>query len=248
MRIFINKEFRNAGWIIGGKVVQMLISFFVGILTARYLGPSNYGLLNYAGAYTAFFTPLCTLGINSIIVKNFVDNPNEQGQTIGTTLILRGVSSFLSAITIIGIVSFIDYGEQTTIVVTALCSCALIFQIFDTINYWFQSKHQSKVTSMVTLIAYAIVSVYKIFLLVTGKSVKWFALSTAIDYMLIAVFLLIAYKKNNGPKLSFSLVKANNLLSKSYHFIISGLMVAIYGYIDKFMLKQMLGETYLAPY
>ena len=66
---------KNAGWMIAGKIVQMLIGFVVGLLTARYLGPGNYGLINYAGAYTTFFAAICTLGINSVIVKEFVDAP-----------------------------------------------------------------------------------------------------------------------------------------------------------------------------
>ena len=48
--ILKNKEVGNAGWLIGGKVVQMALSLVVGVITARYLGPSNYGLIGYATA------------------------------------------------------------------------------------------------------------------------------------------------------------------------------------------------------
>ena len=129
-----NKVVKNAGWIIGGKVANKLLAFVVGIFAARYLGPSNYGLINYAAAYAAFFASLCTLGINSVIVKNFVDHPDQQGETIGTTLLLRAISSLLSALAIIGIVSVVDRGERLTIVVVALYSIGLIFQVFDTLN------------------------------------------------------------------------------------------------------------------
>ena len=138
-----NKVVKNAGWIIGGKVANKLLAFVVGIFAARYLGPSNYGLINYAAAYAAFFASLCTLGINSVIVKNFVDHPDQQGETIGTTLLLRAISSLLSALAIIGIVSVVDRGERLTIVVVALYSIGLIFQVFDTLNYWFQARLQS---------------------------------------------------------------------------------------------------------
>ena len=58
-----NKVVKNAGWIIGGKVANKLLAFVVGIFAARYLGPSNYGLINYAAAYATFFASLCTLSI-----------------------------------------------------------------------------------------------------------------------------------------------------------------------------------------
>lgn len=243
-----SKEARNAGWLISGRVVQMVLSFFVSILTARYLGPSNYGTISYAGAYVAFFTSFCSLGINYVIIKDFVDHSDEQGKTIGTTIVLRFISATLSSLMIIGVVSIIDKGEQTTLIVSALCSVALIFQAFDTINFWFQSKYQSKVTSIATLVAYVTTSAYRIILLVAGKSVAWFAFANSIDHICLGILLYLIYKRNNGPKLSFSWNKGKQLLGKSYHYILSGMMVAIYAQTDKLMLKQMMDETSVGYY
>ena len=85
----VKKELSNAGWMIGARIIQMMFSFFISILTARYLGPDNYGLVNYGMAYVGFFTALCTLGINSIIVKELVSKPKEEGTIMGTTIFLR---------------------------------------------------------------------------------------------------------------------------------------------------------------
>lgn len=247
-RILQNKVAQNAGWIVCGSLMNKVLAFFVSVLTARYLGPDNYGLINYAAAYTAFFASVCTLGINSIIVKNFADHPDEEGKTIGTTLLLRAMSSFLSAIAIIGIVCVMDHDEPLTIAVVALYSFGLIFQIFDTFNYWFQSKLKSKYSAVASSIAYAIVSLYKILLLATGKSVLWFATTNAIDYIVVALLLYAAYRKNAGPKFGVSKYKAKELLSTSSSFIISGLMVSIYASMDKLMLKQMLDEASVGYY
>lgn len=247
-KFFRNATVKNAGWLIFGKIAQMLISLVVGLLTARYLGPSNYGLINYAGAYTAFFMSFCTLGINSVLVKEFVDNPEQEGKIIGSTLVLRAISSFLSASIIVLIVSVIEADEPTTIAVTALCSLGLIFNIFETFNYWFQSKLQSKVTAIVTFIAYVITSLYKVALLILNKSVEWFAFASALDYICIGIFLIICYIKYGGKKLNFSKAVSKRILSKSVYFILPGLMVSIYGYSDKFMLKHMCGEAEVGFY
>ena len=98
--IFQSKEINNASWLISGKIMQILLSLIVGMLTARYLGPENYGLIGYGVAFSSFFISLCTLGINNIIVKEFVDNLDDQGIVLGTTLILRMLSSFFSIITL----------------------------------------------------------------------------------------------------------------------------------------------------
>lgn len=243
-----NKNVKNAGWLIFGKIIQMGINFFVGILTARYLGPGNYGLINYAAAYTAFFFSICTLGINSIIVKEFIDNPSEEGKILGTSLILRGLSSVFSAIVIIGISFILDSNEPITKTVVILYTFSLIFQIFDMFNYWFQSRLQAKYTAIASLIAYSITAIYKIVLLITGQPVTLFALSMSIDYISIALILFYFYKKEGGSKLSFSLKYGKLLLKKSYHFILPGLMVAIYGQTDKMMLKHMINEAEIGYY
>lgn len=243
-----NKEVRNAGWLIGGKIAQMVVSFCVNILTARYLGPSNYGIIYYAVAYVAFFTSLCTLGLDSVIVRDFIDNPNEQGKTIGTAIAMRAVSSSISVLLIFAIVSIVDRGEPLTIIVSVLCSVSLLFQVMDTFNYWFQSRYESKVTSIATFVAYTVTALYRIILLLLHKNVKWFAFATSVDYICLGAILLYVYKKHNGPTLAFSWSKGKNLLSRSYHYILSGMMVAIYGQTDRLMLKQMLDESTVGYY
>ena len=247
-KLLWNKQAKNAGWLIGGKVLQMIISLFVGTITARYLGPSNYGIIGYVSAYIAFFNSLCTLGINSLLVKEFIDNPEKEGEILGSSLVLRIVSSFLSAITIICIVFFVDAGEKDTFIVSILCSIGVIFHVFEVFNYWFQAQLKSKVTAIATFVAYCVVAIYRVVLIITDQSIYFFALATSIDYICIAVILLVSYYKFGGKKLSFSWKTSKSLLSRSYHFILSGLMVAIYGQTDKLMLKQMINETEVGYY
>lgn len=239
---------RNAGWLIGGNIVNKLVAFIVNIWTARYLGPSNYGLINYAAAYTTLFFSLCTLGINSVIVKELIDHSDDEGTTMGTTLVLQGASSLLSIGMICLIVFFLNSGEKQTLLVTFLCSLGLFFQMMDSLKYWFQSKLESKYAAIATTVAYTISSLYKVVLLITGKSVVWFAIATSVDYLCVAIILYATYRKMNGPRFRFSKEKAKSLFFSSYHFILSGLMISIYGATDKLMLKNMMDESAVGYY
>lgn len=243
-----HKSVKNAGWMMSEKIVQMLISLVVSLITARYLGPSNYGLINYATSFVAFFSAFCTLGINALMVKELVDNPQQEGMVIGTALLMRGISSILSAITIIALVSIIDRDEPTTILVVSLCSLGLVFSIFNTFNYWFQRRLQSSYTAIATLVAYVITAAYRVVLMITKQDVTLFALATSVDYICLAVIIVLFYKKCEGQRLSFSWKYGKSLLSRSKHFILSGLMVTIYAQTDKLMLKQMLDITQTGIY
>lgn len=248
LEILKNRTVKNASYLIVGRTIQGVFALVIGLLMARYLGPSNYGLMNYAGAYTAFFAAICTLGINNVLVKEFIDHPCEEGKVIGTTLGLRAVSSILSSAAIIVISSVLDAGEPTTKLVVALASVGMVFNIAETFNYWFQSRLESKVTAAATLAAYLISSVYKVYLLITGKSVAYFALVSSLDYLCLGIILFIQYRRHSGGRLQFSWTYGKTLLGKSHHFILSGLMISIYGQTDKLMLKQMIDEAEIGYY
>ena len=198
----------------------MALAFLVNLLTARYLGPSNYGLVNYAALYTAFFTSFATLGLSSLLLKDFMDDPEGAGTTVGTAIAMRLLSSTLSAVSILAIVAAVDRGERLTMTVVALYSMSLIFQAFDTIQYWFQSRLESKYATIATSVGYIIVSFYKVLLLVLGKDVRWFAISNTIDYAVAAIVFLGLYKWRGGPRLHISPAKGRALLRQSGSFII----------------------------
>ncbi len=243
-----NRVAKNSAWLIGCRLVQACISFVVSMLTARYLGPSNYGLVNYAASIVAFVVPIMYLGINNILVQELVSEPEKEGEIVGTACTLSFLSSLLCIGGVVAFSAVANAGEKTTLIVCALYSVLLIFQSFDMLQYWFQSKLLSKYTSLAALGAYVVVAAYKIFLLVTGKSVYWFAVSNALDYFLIALMSYIIYRKIGGKKFRFSRSVAVKLIAKGKYYIVAGLMVTVFAETDKVMIMLMIGETEVGYY
>ena len=241
--IFNNKIAKNASWIIVSKLIQAVLALIVSMLTARYLGPANYGLISYAASLIGFVVPIVFLGLNNTLVQELTLAPEKEGEILGTSIGLSMISAFFCIVGVYAFVSIANAGETITIVVCMLYSLILVFQVLDLIQYWFQSKLLSKYSSMVSLFAYITVSIYKIFLLITHKSVYWFAIANTIDYLIISCGLLLVYEKLGGKRLSFSIKLGKQLFSKSKYYIVTGLMVAIFAQTDKIMLKLMIGET-----
>ncbi len=243
-----NKFVTNTVWIVSGKILQMALQLIVGMITARYLGPSNYGVIGYTASYIAFFTSVANLGFGSIAVKEFLEKPQEQGKTFGTAIFFRICASLISCFSIILLVYILDDGDPVIIKVAFLQSLALIFQSFDMIDYWYQSNLKAKVSVKIQTAAYVIVSSYKILILILQKDVTWFAFTTALESMAVAFFLLISYYREKVQKFTISFQRGKEMLAQSYHFILSGLMVTIYSQMDRVMLKQMLDETVVGWY
>lgn len=236
------KSVNNAMWIIGCKIVQSLLNVLVTMLTARYFGPAKYGVINYAASIVAFMLPFMNLGFTSTLVQEFVDYPEKEGQTLGTALVMNVISSFVCMLGVVLFASIVNKGETLTITVCALYSINLLFQALEMSQFWFQAKLLSKYTSLTMLLAYIIVALYRIYLLITQKSIYWFAISQALDYMIISLILLVLYNKLGGEKLSFSLGRGRELFAKSRYYIISSLMITIFAQTDKIMLKMMIGD------
>lgn len=243
-----SKVANNAIWIIIGKVAQSLLSLVVGMLTARYMGPSNYGLISYAASIVAFVVPIMNLGLSNVLVQEYTNHPEEEGEIFGSAIIVSILSSLLC---IAGVTLFtlsFDRGKPETNLVVVLYSIMLIFQAFELITYWFQAKFLSKYVAIASFISYGVVSAYKIFLLATKSSIYWFAVSNSIDYFLIAVLLILTYKKLGGQHFHFSGHIASRMLSNSKHYIISSLMVTIFAQTDRIMLKGMINEAAVGYY
>ena len=223
--------------------MQSACSFIIGVFTARYLGPTSYGLISYAASIVAFFLPIMQLGFSSTLVREIVNQPEREGQVLGTSLVLNIISSIAC---VIGITTFSFLSTPTeteTIVVCGLYSLSLVFQASEMIQYWFQAKLLSKYPSIVSLVAYVVVSLYKVYILIAGKSVRWFAVTHVIEACIIASALLIIYLKCGKQKLSFSFELAKEMFSRSKHYISAAMMVVVFQQTDRLMLKWMLNET-----
>lgn len=249
MQFLKGKLAQNALWMILAKVYQMLVNLVVSMLMARYLGPSNYGLISYAASFTALFSSICSLGLGGVVIHELISK-EQKGEILGSAIGMKLLSSFFSVMTIVALTFALNPGEPLTVTVVLIYSTTLIFQSVDIINTWHQANLRSQITASISAVGYTVAAVYKIWLLVTEKDVRWFAASHAVEYALVAVLLLCSYcpKRLKNQPLRFSLKTGKDLLGKSYHYILSGLMVSVYGQMDRIMLKSMLGEEYVGYY
>lgn len=239
----VKKVTTNAKWIIICKVAQSLLQLLIGMLSARYLGPANYGLINYAKSVVAFAVPLMQLGLNATLVRELIDSPEKEGEVMGTSLVMGFISSGFCIALVLGFVSVANPGEPQTLAVCFLYSLSLIFQAIELIQYWFHSKLQSKYPSLMMLCAYVVVSLYKIYLLVTAKSIYWFAVVYSIEYGIIGISLLVIYHCQRLQSLRFSFAMAKRLFFRSRYYILSAMMVTLFQNTDHVMLKMISGDV-----
>ena len=243
MKLRKNRFLQNTSWIVGANLVQMILSFIIGMISARYLGPANFGIINYAAAIVAFFTSVASLGMEGVLVNEFTKKEYKNSEVLGTSLVMGLVSSIISSLIVVILVGVLKQWDKLMLAVTFLQSLTLIFKAFNVFDYWFQSKLLSKYPSIIKCLSYIVMSVYKIFLLVTNKSVVWFAFALGVDTLFIAIGLVFCYFIIEKRKIEFNASLISHILVQSSPFIISGLVSVIYTQIDKVMIEQFLNDS-----
>ncbi len=230
-----------------GRIVQLAMTFITTMLVTRYLGPSLHGRLTYVFSYIQLFLPVCALGMNDIIVKTLLDHKKRSDEVMGTLIVLRLAVSLVCMTCSVVLVGLIN-PDPSYRIIAMLQSLTLAFYSFDSIIYFFQANLLSKNVGIALSLSYIFVSVFRIIGILLKKDLYWFGFAMSLDYIVQAMLLLILYFRN-GCRLVFSKPFVKTLLGRSYHYIVSGLLVVIYGKVTEILLLgKLVDETNVGYY
>lgn len=239
----------NTSWLFAEKVVRMAVGFTVGIYVARQLGPTQYGLLNYAISFVAIFSVIAGLGLDSIVVHELVKYPDQRDKILGSTITIK-FTGFILMLTGIGIALYFSSSDHSTNLIILVITAGYLFQIFQTIDFYFQSRVLSKYVAISQIIAWSLVSAGRAFCAWRGYPLIYFAGLEALNMCLMASGYLFFYimKVSNPFRWRFSYGTALELLKSSWPLFLSGAAIAVYMRIDQVMLKEMLGDAQVGYY
>jgi len=137
------KYFANTGWLMFGQISRTFTALFVGIYVARYLGPSNFGLLSYATSLVGLFSAIAALGLNAVVVRELVSDEKRRDELLGTTFALRCIGVLLLFGTLAVAVGLMRNDFFTNLLIFIIAS-AEVFRVFNVIEFYFQSRVLSK--------------------------------------------------------------------------------------------------------
>jgi len=244
------KYFKNTSWLFAEKILRMIVGLFVGIWIARYLGPEQFGLFSYAQSFVGLFTAIATLGLDGIVVRELVKDESRRDELIGTAFWLKLFGAFAVLLILVIAINFTSNDTYTNTLVFIIAS-ATIFQSFNVIDFYFQSKVMSKYVVYANIISLFISSIVKVVLILNEAPLIAFAYVVLFDSFVLACGFIYFFLKNSTFKiqyLKFSKSTAFDLLRDSWPLILSGIVVSIYMKIDQVMIKEMLDSEAVGQY
>ena len=226
----------------------MGLSLVVGALSARYLGPSNYGLIGYGASLVNLFTAISQLGIDNVLINEMMKHPEEKGRVMGTALCMRGCSAAVSLFCAMILVILIEPGNHVLWFVTGIQAFAIALRAYELLNEWFLSEMKSKYYVVANICGQTVVGIWKIVLLILQASVVWFAASTTVQAFVCGGIVITVFLMTRDFKLGFCLQYAKDIFDRSKHYVLAGLAIALYTQMDKVMLGRMMGEREVGFY
>lgn len=137
----------NALWLMLERVSLSLSGIFVSIYVARYLGPAQFGALNYLLATIAIVVPLVQLGADSIIF-----NRVARRQPSGIRLMLASIRlrRWLFTAVTLPILTWSYFSQSpASQLMTLLLLVSAYFSIQDVYKIYYDARLQSKRNTLI---------------------------------------------------------------------------------------------------
>lgn len=239
--------FKNINWMIVEKLIAVPISLLLSVLLARYLGAEAFGEYSYFTALIMLVVPIAALGLNAIVSKAVVQNPDGTQKIMGTALLgrLLGCVAGAGCLAIYGLLQ--DPDNFTLILFLGFCQIFSAFTVFD---FWFQGKLLNKYAVIARLTALIIGFGLKVVIVLLDMGLHYLVLAYGLDFVLVAFFLTHFYNRNNAnaTQLQTDTGYLKELLGQSKWLILSSVAAAVNLKIDLIMLANLSNNAEVGLY
>lgn len=238
----------NTGWLLFDRGIRLVLGVTVGVLVARHLGPTSFGILNYVLAISGVLSPAAEGGVNSIVVRQLVARPDDAASILSASVTVQLLTGIAAAVVLVAI-GFLSGGAVAPVGLYLLVSFMLCFRWVETIRYWFESRARVRALVIAENLAILLASLFRVMLVALGGALLWFGAAVGLEALLVVVLMLFVFARAGArPTLSISVRGATSLLRESWPLIVSALAVMLYMRVDSIMLGHLVGASAVGQY
>lgn len=244
----LKKYLLNTNWLFLEKFFRMFINLFVGIWVARYLGPENFGYLNYAQSFIIILSIFTMLGFDNIVVREITKDLHNNQTIVSTTITLKIIASIVFCLMFF--ISFKAFSnDEIEISLIGILIFIPIIQSFNIIDFYFQSRVLSKYVVIANSIALIFSSSFKIYFILGSYDLIYFAIPLLLEVVFISIGYIYFYKSiEKSFKYKFNLSLAFKILKSSIPLMSSGLVMVLYTRIDQIMIQNIMDSKDVGLY
>jgi PST family polysaccharide transporter len=239
----------NTGWLFAGRVSQILIGLVVTIVVARYLGPQQFGLLNFVMAATFLLGVAANFGMDGIARRILVEDSEKSGKIAGTYFVLAtGVALALYAAMAVGTLLLTE--DTMRIQLFLILGCVFIAAAFRIIDLWFNARVASGPIAFATTLSVAVAGLLKLWLVYANAELPWFAAAILLESILLICLRMVIYKRAGGSmgQWRFDSSIASLFVKNGWLLMLSAVATNIYMKLDQVMLGVLIDDRAVGIY
>ena len=244
------KYFKNTSWLLVERVLRLFITLIIGLYVARYLGPGDFGKLNYAASIVAILSIFIQLGLDGIVVRDLVNNPKIKDKILGALLTLKIIGSLIMVVLLIIVSIIFNHDGQITLLIAIIALSSILTIVFDVIRVNYEASVLVKYVSIIQMTQLVVSSILKLYCVAIGAHLLWFAIIYVVDTLLLSGLSIVIYRNKTGSirswKVDWGIVK--KLIVDGWPGFLSGIAGVIYMKIDQIMIGNMIDHNALGIY
>ena len=239
--------FKDISWSLLEKVTKILISLVLGVVIARSLGPEDYGRYKYVMGLVLLFTPLATLGMESILIREFANFAERKSNIILNAVFLRLCLSGLILIILFLLSTFLSHDRALKLMIVIF---SLVFTARSLEIYVFELKSRSlfKEQFVATALSVVITSIIKIVIILSKPNliIELLLALNVLEALLIGTFAKMYYSSILKAKISIELIR--ELISKTWKQAIISSVIILYMKVDIIMIERLIDFAEVGKY
>lgn len=237
----------NAAWLGIERVVRSATALLVVVWIARYLGPEQFGLLNYAQSLAYALYPIATFGLTGVLVKDLVQSPNSRDVLQSAGALIRLCGGVFALVLCLLLASQLGNGDLVLMV--GIVAFAFLFTPADGFDSELQAHMNNRPAVLVKLLVFAASTVFKVLAIILGATVYWFAGIMTLEVVLIAFGMAFLVSKLYGIwTLRIDRSAFMTLIRQGWPMLFLALLAGIYLRIDQILLGALSGYERLGEY
>ena len=238
------------GWLVGERVLRLLLGAVVGFLVARHLGPERLGVLSYCVAFVSLLGFFPTLGLDGPLKRDVLRSPERTVELLTTGLGLR-LAAGLIAWGAVALLAAAGWGftveERRLLLILALTLFQPALLVSD---LWLQTQLRGRATALAQLGALLAAAALRLALIVGDAPLAAFAWAVVVETAIAGVGLFWAALRA-GLVLRWrapDVAVARRLLTESWPLMFASLAILVYMKIDEIMLRHLAGAEAVGTY
>ncbi|WP_368570596.1 oligosaccharide flippase family protein [Acinetobacter baumannii] len=236
----MNKLITNIAWMLFEKITTIIGGIIITIYVARYLGPNDMGIINYALALIAILIPIAQLGADKLFF-NIIAKSSKSGINIihSTNFSRLTIYTVLSTLTIIYFYIYKADDIASLILFIGIIISGL-FQSIDIFKTYYDATLQSKVNSIVTQFSLWTSLLSRLILVKISSPLLFFSLPYILNSSIPYLIKSKLFNKKHKNILSKKIKKAYNryAIKAGIPLAISSISVIMYTRLNQLILAE----------